>query len=249
MAGLTLTTPEDILTLALADANIIGQGATASSWDMNNAFIRLNLMLTEWKNKRWLVYHNILGSKVSDGRTTAYTVGPSGDINLSYRPDKLEAAFFRQIIPTAAPNQFDTPLDILQSYEDWAQITMKQLTSFPNCCFLDSAWPLANLYVWPWPQATIYEIFIVLKDTAALNAFTSLSQTIALPDPYFSALHLNMVQRLRAVYQLEPNPTIDGLVRNVNQTLRGSNAQIARLYMPRELVRRGVYNPYSDQVQ
>lgn len=247
MSALAPTTPQDLLSLALTDAGIVAQGQTPSAWDMNNGFARLNLMIGEWCQKRWILYHLVDVSVVSTGQVTPYTVGPGQQINVAERPDKLEDAYFRQIIPTAAPNQFDTPLDILQSYEDWAQISMKQLTSFSNCIFYDSDWPTGKAYPWPVMLANIYELHLILK--MVLGSFSSLTQTIVLPRPYFSAIHLNMAQRLRAAYNLPPNPRIDAQVKNAMATLRGGNTQIKRLYMPRELIKRGVYNPYSDQVQ
>jgi hypothetical protein len=247
MSALVPTTPQDLLTLALTDAGIVAQGQTPSSWDMDNGFARLNMMIGEWSQKRWTLYHNVDVSVLSTGQTTPYTVGPSGQINVTERPDKLEAAYFRQIIPTAAPNQFDTPLDILHSYEDWAQVSMKQLTSFSNAIFYDSDWPLGKAYPWPVMLANIYELHLILK--MVLSNFTALNQTVSLPRPYFSVIHLNMAQRLRAAYNLPPQPRIDALVKNSMAALRGGNTQISRLYMPRELIKRGVYNPYSDQVQ
>jgi len=247
MTALVPTTPQDLLTLALTDAGIVAQGQTPSSWDMNNGFARLNMMIGEWSQKRWTLYHNVDVSVLSTGQTTPYTVGPSGQIDITERPDKLEAAYFRQIIPTAAPNQFDTPLDILHSYEDWAMVSMKQLTSFSNAIFYDSDWPLGKAYPWPVMLANIYELHLILK--MVLSNFTALNQVVSLPRPYFSVIHLNMAQRLRASYNLPPQPRIDALVKNSMAALRGGNTQIGRLYMPRELIKRGVYNPYSDQVQ
>jgi hypothetical protein len=95
--------------------------------------------------------------------------------------------------------------------------------------------------------ANIYELHLILK--MVLSGFNTLADTVVLPRPYFSVIHLNMTQRLRAAYNLPPQPRVDAAVKVANTALRGGNTQIARLYMPRELIKRGVYNPYSDQVQ
>lgn len=240
-----MTTPLDIIALALHDAGIIGVGQTANAEDSNRAFIRMNQMIGQWATKRWLVYHLIDKSVTSTG-AQSYTVGPGGDINMAVRPNRLEAAFFRQLIQSV-PNQLDFPLKVINARENYNNIGLKQLTSFPSAIFYDTDWPLGRIYPWPIPQPTIYEVHITVKEV--LSKFVTLTQTVVLPDEYFAALHYNMCVRLRAAYNLPPKPEDIALAKDALNTIRGSNNQIAELTMPASLVRPAVYNPYSDQVR
>ena len=236
-----MTTPLDIINLALKTSGVLGVGQTALAEDTNDAFTILNMMVAQWAMKRWLVFHLIDVAFTSTG-AQSYTVGPGMQFNCQ-RPDRLEAAFFRQLIPST-PNQVDYSLEIIEARETYNDIALKTLTSFPSYIFYDSAYPTGLVYPWPLPQANLYEIHITIK--APLNDFTSLTQTINLPEEYNAALLYNLAARLRPHYQLPPEPSIIGLAKDALAVIRGSNAQIPRLQLPRDLNRGGIYNVYAD---
>jgi hypothetical protein len=241
-----MTTALDIITLAYKDAGVLGVGQTLLAEDVNDALTRLNMMIAQWRVKRWMVWHLVDVSVVSTG-AQSYSVGPGGDINVSVRPDKIESAYFRMLPGASGTQAVDYPLQILFSMEDYARITLKQLVSFSQCIFYDSAWPLGRIYPWPIPQASLYEVHILLKDVLA--QFTSLTSTYNFPPEYQAALHYNLVVRTRAAYRLPPDPVYDGLAKDAMETIRSANAQIPSLVMPDNLVRPSVYNIYSDQTR
>ena len=239
-----MTTGRQIITLALKDAGVIGVGQTPLADDINDAQLRLNWMLTQWRRKRWLIMHLVELEFVSTG-VAEYTVGPQGNFNTSQRPDKIEYAFLRQINVTAPALQPDYPLAILQSREDYSRITLKELQSFSQVVYYEPTYPTGTLFVWPRPNASIYEIHIGVK--AVLEQISNLSATINLPDDYAAAMNYCLAQRLRAAYRMPPDASLDGFARDALATLRMANYQIAALRMPGSLVRPGIYNVYSDQ--
>jgi hypothetical protein len=236
-----MTTVGDLISLALKDSGIIGIGQTPSFEDSNDAFTRLNYMVAQWNRKRWFIYDLVTLSIVSTGAKT-YTLGPSGDINVFTRPDKIESAYFTQLNTGNLP--VDYPLAIIDAREDYNNITLKTLTTFPEYLFYDTGWPLGVLYPWPIIQSGLYQLNISIKNQ--LNQFTSLAQVINLPPEYAGALHYNLCTRLRPAYQMAPDPQIIGLAKDSLNVLRNANAQIPLLNMPKELIRRGIYNIYSD---
>lgn len=240
-----MTTALDIVTLALKDAGALGVGQTPLDEDSNDALTLLNWMLFQWRQKRWLVYHEVTTVVTSTG-AQSYSVGPGGDYNLGYRPARLQSAFLRQLIQSQ-PNQIDYPLEILESREDYNNIALKSLVSFPSYIFYDSGYPLGTIYPWPVPQPSIYAVAITTKDV--LQSFSSLATVLSIPDEYIMAMETNLAVRLAAKYGQEPSQSLVGMARDALQTLRGANFQIARLTMPNDLVRPGIYNPYSDQVR
>jgi hypothetical protein len=240
------TTALDILTLAFKDAGILGVGQSMLPEDYNDALTRMNMMIAQWRVKRWLVWHLVDKSVLSTG-AQSYTVGPGGDIDVSWRPDKIESAYFRVNPGSTGTQSVDYPLQILFSMEDYARITLKKLESFSQCIFYDSAYPLGRIYPWPIPQSSIYEVHILLKDV--LSEFADLTSSFDFPPEYLAALHYNMVVRLRAAYRMPEDPGFNGLAADAMQTLRSANAQIPSLVMPDNLVRPGVYNIYSDQTR
>lgn len=200
-------------------------------------------MIAQWARKRWLMWHLLDVFKVSIG-AMSYTVGIGGDFNTP-RPDRLEAAFFRQIVPSQ-PNQIDYPLNLIESRETYNNIALKSLKTFPTNIFYDAAYPLGVIYPWPVPQATIYEIHLTVKDT--LTQFTTLTQAINMPPEFIAALKFNLAIRLRQAYTLPPDPVLIGLAKDSLSVIRGANAQIPNLTMPSDLIRGGLsYNVFSDQ--
>jgi len=240
-----LVTPYDILTQSLKKAGVLGVGQIPLAEDINDAFLDLNDLLAQWQRKRWLIWHLVDYSVVSTG-AQFYTVGPNEDIDVAVRPDRLESAFFRQTIQTQ-PNKIDYPLEIIEARETYNEIALKTLTSFASYIFYDSAWPVAKVYPWPVLQADIYELFITVK--APLTSFTNLNDEVNLPPAYVPCIKFNMERRLRNAYRLPMDPELNALARDALNVIRGANTQIPRLNMPTDILRPGVYNPYSDQIR
>lgn len=238
-----MTTPLDIINLAFKNAGILGVGQTLLAEDINDAFTQLNFMLSQWQRKRWMIWHLDTFSVQCTG-ALSYSVGPGGDIDIM-RPDRLESAFFRQNIPSE-PNQIDYPLEIIEARETYNQIALKSLGSFPSYIFYDSAFPLGYIYPWPLPS-NLYQVFITVK--AQLSQFATLIQDINLPPEYYACLTYNLAVRLRTFYDLPSNQRLDILAKDAINTIVGANTQIPRLRMPTDLIRPGIYNPYSDQIR
>lgn len=236
-------TPNTLINLALKMTGVLGVGQTASAEDTNDSFSVLNMMLAQWQRKRWLIWHLVDVSCASTG-AVSYTIGTGANFNVA-RPDRIESGFFRQTI-TAAPNQVDYPMTLISSREEYNRIALKQLSTFPEYCFYDSAYPTGTLYFWPVPQASQFEMHLSLKEQ--LTQFTSLSQTINLPAEYQEAIMYNLAGRLRPMYQLPPDPTITSLAVASLDVVRGANAQIPTLTMPDDMtLGKPGYNIYSDR--
>ena len=236
------TTPQDIIRQALKKAGVLGVGQSASAEDTNDAFADLQDMLGQWQRKRWLIYHLVTYEHVGTG-AQSYSVGPGGDFEISPRPDKIQSAFFRQLIQSQ-PSQVDYPLTIIDAREDYNLISLKMLQSFPEYLFYDSGFPMGYAYPWPLIQSDLYSLHLTVKET--LNQFTSLNQVIELPLEYFAALKFNLAIRLKQAYQLPSDPVLIGLAKDALNTIRNANAQIPALHVPSGLVRGGLYNVYSD---
>lgn len=243
-----MTTAADIVLQALKKAGITGIGRTPSAEDSQDALSDLNDMLAEWNTQRWMIWDLVNLGFNSDGRTTPYTIGPAGDFNVTRRPDRIESSFLRQL---NNPNQglnVDTPIQIIPSWEEYSLLSLKTLQSFTIYAFLDSSWPLANLYLYPWPNASTYSIYVQMKNVLpVLELVTDLG---TIPDQYVSAMKFNLARRLRQAYGkgLTPDPELNNLARNSLDVVMQSNLQIPELVMPRVLIiQSSGYNILSDQ--
>lgn len=237
------TTPAALLNLALLDSGVIGQGQTASAADINNAFTRYGMMISQWAQKRWLVYALQDVSFTSTG-AVSYTIGTGQNFDTP-RPDRLEdGCFMRQ--QTGGPQPVDYIMRLCQSHEEYNRIRIKSMGTFPSLVFYDSAYPVGNVYFWPVPQSG-YQLHVLVK-TPIANAVT-LADTILLPDEYQEAIFYNMICRLRAAYRLPADPVFVGLARSALETVRASNTQMPTLRIPRAAQGRGgLYNIFSDTV-
>ena len=237
------TTPADLINLALLDSGVIGQGQSASGEDVNNAFTRLNMMRAQWNRKRWLVFALVDTAKVATG-AQSYTIGIGGDFNIP-RPDRIEDGNYVRILTSGVTQQTDYPLKLINSHEDYNQIIIKSMGTFPQAVFYDSQYPLGVLRFWPVSQASTYELHILTK--TPLNGFSSLAAPVNLPDEYQAAILYNLQVRLRAAYRLAPDPIIIGLAKDALNVIRNSNTQIPSLRMPAAVLNNGKpYNIYSD---
>lgn len=238
-----LTTPQAIVSLALKSAGILGVGQSALPDDNNDAFDVLNGMLGSWAVDRWLIYQE-LDKKVTVTGAQTYSIGPGADIDVP-RCDRIEAAYFRQF-PTNNGNTgpVDFPLQIIQSMEDYSQIALKTLTTWPVALFFDSGNPGGILYPVPVPNIVPSELHVIIKQHIA--QFDSLIQSVNLPQEYIEPLWTNLTVRLCGIYPgAVLTPIVEGLAKASLSKLRMANTQISRMSMPAGLNRPPLYNIYS----
>lgn len=239
-----MATVGDLITLALQDSGIFGDGQTPKSVDSNNALKRLNWLVSQWNRKRWLVY-DLTSLGIASTGAESYSVGPGGDFDTP-RPDRLEDGNFLRQLNTGNSQQVDYPLQLLPSKEDYTRIRLKSMGTWPSVVFYDSGWPMGTVYFWPVPQVTTYELFILVKNQ--ITQFTSLAQTINLPPEYEVALSYNLQARLRLAYRMPADPEINALAKEALNVIRLANTQVPTLKMPRAVIgNQLMYNVYSDQ--
>lgn len=243
------TTVRDICVSALEDSGYLGTGQTATGTDIVDTWKRLQWMLQQWARNRWMVYYLQTLILPSTG-ALVYTVGPGGDFDTgtdSVRPARIESAFLRQL-QNSSPNQIDTPLDILQSREDYNKIALKSLVSYPGAVFLETTWPLANLHCYPVPQAGIYAVGISVMAQLP-QQFSNLSDNFVIPFEYYTALVANLALRMRARFGLGsyPGDELPRIAKSALDTIKGANTQISRLSLPQLTTGGSGYNIFSDR--
>lgn len=236
-----MTTPLQIITQSMKDCGFLGVGETPSAEDVNDAFTKLNWMLAEWRQKRGVVFHLLEKTFPFTGGGSC-TIGPGGDIDVAARPAKIDSAVMRQNYLTGTPVDFS--LSIYQAYEDWQRISVKNVSGPPRVLFLDTAWPLGTIHLWPIPTANLYQLRVLVK--AQLEAFTSLTQEILFPPEYESALNWNLALRISPMTgEKAVNPVVAAEAKNSLRLILNVNAQTRRLYMPAGIPARRAYDPIS----
>lgn len=233
-------TPKDLIELALKMSSVLGVGQTASAEDTNDAFNILNLMLDTWQTNRLMVYSLTTTSFTATG-AQSYTLGAGGDINIPW-VQRLDSAYFNQLQGSAQPVSF--PLQIIRAQEDYNRISVKNLATFPAFAFLQTDYPLANLYIWPVPDAQ-YTIF--LSFLTPLQQFGSVDDSIVLPPAYKTAILWNLAVELCPMYGIDPSSVLVAKAKTSLNALKLQNNQIPTLRMPAAIANStGVYNIFGD---
>lgn len=262
-------TCQDVVYAALKKSGIMGLGQSPypSGSDVLDAQNDFSDMLAEWNAETYLTWGKLDLSFVSDGRAGpglggAYTVGPGGNYSIIPRPDRIEAAYLRILANTSISGSgmpVDQPLKEIPAREQYARVALKQLVAFPKAYFYDSAatagggqapgtTSLGNLYIYPWPQAFLYETHIIVKSVfpLLLPLNTDLS---GIPPQYRGTMKFCLAQRLRQAYGkgLRPDTELNKLARAGLWKLRQSNVQVPELRMPQMVLGRGaLYNVFGD---
>lgn len=236
------TTVQDLLTDALVDCGAFAGGMPPPADAINKAFRRLNGMLSQWNRKRYLIYQ-LQDLSVTATGAQSYTIGPTGQIVINPRPDKLEAAYMLQL--NASPgNPVSYPLKIIATMEDYSRISIKKLTTWTKSVFLNPSFPNGLLYPWPVMQAG-FELHVIVKQV--LSRYATLASPVNLPEEYEEAIYYNMKVRLSGAYRLRTDGSDVALAKDGLNLIRGANAQIQEMHMPAALrTGRGKYNIYSD---
>jgi hypothetical protein len=230
------STVRQVLLLALRLAGRVNdqQRVSDTSADMADALSLLTMMLAQWQRKRWLIWNEAETAKLATGNQW-YSVGPGGDFPI-LRPDKIHGGWCR-LMPNSGHNPVDIPLAIIESKEDWGQITIKDLGSIPSALFYDSAFPDARLTFYPVPAAGLYELHILTK--APLPVFLTITDALSLPPEYADAVVNNLAVRMVVASGAPVSPFLLGQARAALQTIRLANSQIPLLSLPVILGGRG----------
>ena len=174
-----MATVRDLIEDAFREAGVLGLGQTMKAEDYQLALRRLNGMIGQWNKKRWLTFHLTNKTIVSKG-ITGYTIGPTGDIVVTERPDKVYSASYqgRQVLGSfsndfdddfniqARTDDGDVPLQIIRSREDYNQIRRKRQSGQPMTLFYEPSFPLGVFYLYPVPPLNSVNIIAKLYMTA-----------------------------------------------------------------------------------
>ena len=152
-------TIRSIVSLAMKEAGVLGVGQSLLAEDINDGFTLFSRMLNAWQVSRWLVPGLTDIAAISNGAKSNKN-GP-GQFYNAMRPDKILAAYFLQL-NTGNTTPVSYPIRPIWSYENYAQLSLKTLNSFPQYFFYDGAFPNGNVYIWPVPSNQ-YEIHLIVK--------------------------------------------------------------------------------------
>lgn len=232
----------DIIAFAQRRAGLLGVGQTALAQDTADAQTQLLLMLQQWRQQRWLVFRldNVL-FPLTVGKPD-YTVGPATAspapdvvVTGNYRPANIQSCFLRQEVGSG-PNSYpiDFPMRVLESREQWDQISLKSLLSWPSLIYYDPTVGVGNLMIWPIPMQNLFSLYIGFQQAIDMagEAGASVDFDAYLPVETQQAIVDGLAVQLCISYSVPVNPALAAAQQASMNVLRKANFAIQPLRMP-----------------
>lgn len=195
----------DICVTALQDAGILGVGENATSPMINDAFGKLNRMLSSWSADMRPVWAQLNKEYPLLANINQYSLGPTGDF-VQVRPLQIVSAQLR--IPNDA-TPIDYSLEIITN-SDYQSLALKSLQGLPQTIGWNPKVPNGTLFVYPEPlqNYTLRLTTIIPLDSATLT------DEYSVPPGYEQAIIANLVIILLAAYRQPSTPEQQSLAIN-----------------------------------
>lgn len=184
-----MATVRDLITRALKDLTVLGEGDTATAEMMTDGLAVFNDIVDIWNASELMLYQVVEENFALTG-AQSYTIGTGGTWNTT-RPEHIERMWYRR-------DGADYPIEMLDA-EGWASLDTKDdSTDWVYRAYYDAAFPLGKIYVNPKGTGTIYIHSRLLLTVATLDT------TISLPAGYAVTLRAEIAKRLAGQFGREP---------------------------------------------
>jgi hypothetical protein len=200
-------TVQELVNKALQLIGVIAAGHTPAPEESDDAFAVLNNLVSSW-NAQQIPLYQVASQTVPLTGAEFYT--------LTSRPNRIKSADVRSTIGTC---QSPALVDAL----GWAAIPDKTRTGiYAEALFCDYGFPDAKVYLTPRPTGGTLEVWAFTR----LSQFTSLSQTITLPDGYERALRTSLAVELAPEYGRTATPELVGIANEAKNAITQLNATV-----------------------
>lgn len=208
-----MATAQTIIDRALRLIGAIASGESPTTAESNDGLTALNAMISSWQTEKLNVYAFVDTAFTLVATDASYTVGPSGNFNLTPRPPKIEQVYVRA-------NSIDYPVELID-YAKWNSIPDKTSDSdIPIYAYYEPTLTTGTLQLWPVPNAA-YSLHIVTWTTLAELA--ALATSISLPQGYERALAYNLAIEVASEYEKEASPSVQSIAMESKAAIKRAN--------------------------
>jgi hypothetical protein len=180
---------------ALRKVGAVSSGQTPPAAEMQDALDELNLMLDQWSTKSLMVYAVTTESLTLTAGQSEYTWGTGGDFTTA-RPVLIQSGYVREGGASGGTN--DIPIEIKGGKDTYNLIAEKSTEGRSYSLWYEPEFPLGKVRLYPTADGNADQLF--LDTWKALSAFTGLTQTVAVPPGYESALVWQLARRIAPEY-------------------------------------------------
>jgi hypothetical protein len=186
----------DIVTDALRELRLVGAADVASGEDAAFGLGKLNRLLDRWNNQRCAVYCDDVEIYTTPGSVQPVTIGPSGDFEVTPRPQTIEAINY----VSGGLRMPVTP----RSRDWWESLLAPTITgTIPTDFYYLPDWPDGAIYLYPVCGAVDLELF-----TRKVLSTLDLTSTFTLPPGYQDAITLTLAEDLSAPFGVDVSPLL-----------------------------------------
>lgn len=187
-----MATARELITLALQELGVMGQGGSPNAGDAAFAFTRFRQQLDSWAAERWtLAVQNRVPYTLPSGTNTA-TIGPVGADIISPRPVWISGINY--LNPGSSPPN-EVPLAPMDG-DQYQSLSIKTLqSSLPQQFFYQSSTTstLGSLFFWP---TVTQDVDLALYIPVGVGQPVSLNSTVQGPPGYEEAFIYDLAYRL-----------------------------------------------------
>lgn len=237
ISGTTSKTVRVMITDCLKRINVISGATEQAPADMlSDGLSRFN----DWvdsvcSNERLTIYGIQTTSFTLTPNKASYTVGPSGDIPLTARPEYVDHLTFTDTTVTPA---FERPI-FLVTNDAWASIPIKsQTANYPTFGWWNPTYSAQQATLSLWLVPTNSGLTGKLYWPSQVTNFGSLDSTIALPPGYNRFIRDNVALELWPEYRenVPPDTTLVQTARESKENIKRKNVTMMDLGYPAELL-------------
>lgn len=193
-----MATAQTIIDRALRLIGAIASGESPTTAESNDGLVSLNAMISSWQTDKLNVFAFVDTAFTLSAGDGSYTVGPSGNFNLTPRPVKIEACFVRN-------SSIDYPVELIDKNR-WYGIPDKTTESdLPMYAYYEPTLSTGTLLLSPVPNAA-NNLHIITW--TSLSELAALSTTITLPPGYERALAYNLAIEIAPEYEKQPSQSV-----------------------------------------
>lgn len=220
-----MATVLDLVTGSLRLLGVLASGEYPTASESQDALCALNTMIDSWKTERLMVYAILPQVFNLVAQQKVYTLGPGGNWNTE-RPVGIDSMYLQYTDANSGPPPLNLLVELYNQDQYNAIIVPNTTTTIPNAAYIDDAFPMRNVYLWPIPQVPYA---INLFTWSLVDGFAAITSPISLPPGYERALRFNLALELAPEYGLTPSETVAAGALTSKAVIKRNN--IKPLYM------------------
>lgn len=231
-SGSTVTLVSDLLTAALKRVNVVQAGQVANGDDLRDCFDFANLWMDSMANERLMIpYVGRTAFTITTAKgtpTNPYTVGTGGDISLA-KPVFMDDGL--NFYDTSVSPINEIPINLLTQSAYQGLVQKTQTGTYPIYGHYNATYAsgLGSLFLNPIPTSST--LIGVLYSPAAVQQFTSLSQTLVLPPGYKFFMQENLAVFFASTFRenLPVDPELKESARATKRNIKAINVPMTDL--------------------